>query len=180
MVGFPLLMRLSVTMEKHAHTTERCCIQPLTIHCRTVSYQTWCYVQGVTIPSQIRYVRYYEHCVKMGIPTTKRVSRKLEKIRMFTVPNVDSLGGCSKYHSLSTVPSDSDPKCVVNIDPYYLIYQRNELHYSSKASQPNPPHFIMSLYGMLLYRGQTSLVRRAIGCGHISFSLIYIRRNTYL
>jgi hypothetical protein len=52
----------------------------------------------------------------MSIPTTKRVIRKLEKIRMFTVPNVDSFGGCN---------------------PYYMIYESHELQYSSK--KPDQP-----------------------------------------
>ncbi|XP_065831429.1 uncharacterized protein [Oscarella lobularis] len=69
--------------------------------------------KGVTIPSQKRYVHYYEQVLKRGLRSTERKTRTLEHIRMMTVPDVDALGGCN---------------------PYYVIYENNEMKYSTKKS----------------------------------------------
>ena len=48
--------------------------------------------KGVTIPSQIRYIQYFEKSLIQGLNESKVVV-KLNSIRMLTIPNI-SLGGC--------------------------------------------------------------------------------------
>ena len=76
--------------------------------------------QGVTIPSQIRYVDYFGQVVKSGgVPEPAVVV--LTKIRMYTVPNFDPTGGCGAR--CVAVPSTvaafltADP-CP---DPYFVV-----------------------------------------------------------
>eukprot|EP01080_Neovahlkampfia_damariscottae_P007444 gene7444-11767_t len=52
--------------------------------------------KGVTIPSQMRYVRYYEYCLKDGFPMEDR-KLVLKSLMMTAVPKIDSTGGCTPY-----------------------------------------------------------------------------------
>lgn len=67
--------------------------------------------QGVTIPSQIRYVKYYEDCLKNGFPMKDQVV-KLQQLIINTTPRYDLDGGC---------------------DPYMVIKQHGKKIYNSKV-----------------------------------------------
>lgn len=49
--------------------------------------------KGVTIPSQRRYVEYYEDCLWRGFPEQDRLV-KLKRMIMYTTPHFDLDGGC--------------------------------------------------------------------------------------
>lgn len=51
--------------------------------------------KGVTIPSQMRYVHYYEQYLKHGPPEVH--TYQITHIRLITVPNFDVGGGCDPY-----------------------------------------------------------------------------------
>eukprot|EP00730_Choanoeca_flexa_P000286 TRINITY_DN10130_c0_g1_i3.p1 TRINITY_DN10130_c0_g1~~TRINITY_DN10130_c0_g1_i3.p1 ORF type:complete len:649 (+),score=150.79 TRINITY_DN10130_c0_g1_i3:175-2121(+) len=76
--------------------------------------------KGVTIPSQRRYIRYYQHILKAGgeIPPPRPIY--LESMTIRTIPNVDLAGGCQ---------------------PFLRIYQDNISRYSSKLPDGNVPHY---------------------------------------
>ena len=58
-------------------------------------------LQGVTIPSQQRYVRYVERVLMSpDITFSSRSMRLLSKVVMHTVPNFDTAGGCSEFELL--------------------------------------------------------------------------------
>jgi phosphatidylinositol-3,4,5-trisphosphate 3-phosphatase and dual-specificity protein phosphatase PTEN len=66
--------------------------------------------KGVTIPSQMRYVHYYEQCLRLGaVPAPK--TYKLRHFRLHTIPNLDPLGGCDPYFDvrICTLKNASDP-----------------------------------------------------------------------
>lgn len=52
--------------------------------------------KGVTIPSQIRYVHYFERTLTFGwnILTFPNTKVELTKIRLLTIPNFNLFGGC--------------------------------------------------------------------------------------
>jgi len=50
--------------------------------------------KGVTIPSQMRYVHYYEHVLRYG-PPPYIPTFKVSHFRMVSVPQIDSTGGCT-------------------------------------------------------------------------------------
>jgi phosphatidylinositol-3,4,5-trisphosphate 3-phosphatase/dual-specificity protein phosphatase PTEN len=52
--------------------------------------------KGVTIPSQIRYVHYYEALLRAPAPPRQRTLRLLH-VRMHTVPNFDLTTGCDPF-----------------------------------------------------------------------------------
>ena len=52
--------------------------------------------KGVTIPSQVRYVHYYEALLRAPAPPPQRTLR-LKHIRMHTVPNFDLTTGCDPF-----------------------------------------------------------------------------------
>jgi len=79
--------------------------------------------KGVTIPSQMRYVHYYEQTLKLGevpAPKTYRVTH----IRLITIPNLDVMGGCDPYFDVrACVLSDpSDPSKGVDMLKYYNYF----------------------------------------------------------
>jgi phosphatidylinositol-3,4,5-trisphosphate 3-phosphatase/dual-specificity protein phosphatase PTEN len=57
--------------------------------------------KGVTIPSQIRYVRYFELAVRTSLSTTKYLNNvpelKLTKVRVSPIPNLGVFGGCTPW-----------------------------------------------------------------------------------
>eukprot|EP00026_Physarum_polycephalum_P006477 Phypoly_transcript_06521.p1 GENE.Phypoly_transcript_06521~~Phypoly_transcript_06521.p1 ORF type:complete len:167 (+),score=11.57 Phypoly_transcript_06521:503-1003(+) len=56
--------------------------------------------EGVTIPSQKRFVGYYaSHLRGMAFPLGQQVL--FSKLRMFTIPNFDIGGGCDPFFTLS-------------------------------------------------------------------------------
>lgn len=57
--------------------------------------------EGVTIPSQKRFVGYYAS-VLQGATFPLRQQLHLHKLKMFTVPNFDIGGGCDPFFTLST------------------------------------------------------------------------------
>lgn len=57
--------------------------------------------KGVTIPSQIRYVRYFEEALKIGLNPLEYL-RDLKQIQLkelycHTVPNFNIVGGCTPW-----------------------------------------------------------------------------------
>lgn len=52
--------------------------------------------KGVTIPSQRRYIKYYEECLKTGFPVKDAII-KLKKMIIYTTPKFDVDGGCDPY-----------------------------------------------------------------------------------
>ncbi len=50
--------------------------------------------KGVTIPSQMRYVHYYEHVLRYG-PPPYIPTFKITHFRLVSVPQIDSTGGCT-------------------------------------------------------------------------------------
>lgn len=52
--------------------------------------------KGVTIPSQKRYVEYFEDCLKNGFPE-KDTKLTIDGIKIFTTPHFDIDGGCDPY-----------------------------------------------------------------------------------
>eukprot|EP00042_Codosiga_hollandica_P026069 m.120576 g.120576 ORF g.120576 m.120576 type:complete len:726 (-) comp52085_c0_seq1:1050-3227(-) len=54
--------------------------------------------EGVTLPSQRRYVGYYERIARQGLPP--RASRQLIRVVLETTPNFDIMGGCNPYFNL--------------------------------------------------------------------------------
>ena len=67
--------------------------------------------QGVTIPSQKRYVGYYEQVLRAGV-FPESVQRRITQISVVTVPSFDPKGGCN---------------------PYFNIYSGHTLAYTSKV-----------------------------------------------
>lgn len=55
-------------------------------------------VKGVTIPSQIRYINYFERALNWGWTgrTIPEVVVLITKIKIYTIPKVGFFGGCSK------------------------------------------------------------------------------------
>lgn len=67
--------------------------------------------KGVTIPSQMRYVHYYEQVRAIGhIPKAKPY--RVRHFRLHTIPNLDPLGGCDPYFDcrLATLAEAGDPR----------------------------------------------------------------------
>ncbi|KAM9958120.1 hypothetical protein ACTFIW_013100 [Dictyostelium discoideum] len=58
--------------------------------------------KGVTIPSQIRYVRYFEALLQYGkpIPKPPSITKVLSMIKMNSLPNFNIGGGCEPYLSI--------------------------------------------------------------------------------
>lgn len=62
--------------------------------------------KGVTIPSQMRYVHYYERIkAEGGVRPAKRF--RLLKVRLITTPNFDVGGGCDPYFHIKMQADDS-------------------------------------------------------------------------
>lgn len=61
--------------------------------------------QGVTIPSQRRYVRYYEYSLKYGFPIENR-KVSLQAIYLQGIPHFDSDGGCDPYVMVVNMKGD--------------------------------------------------------------------------
>ena len=62
--------------------------------------------KGVTIPSQMRYVHYYERIKAEGGPRPMKRFRLL-KVRLITTPNFDVGGGCDPYFHIKMQADDS-------------------------------------------------------------------------
>lgn len=61
--------------------------------------------QGVTIPSQRRFVRYYEYSLKYGFPLEDRLIQ-LISITLNTVPSFDQDGGSDPYIIILNLKGD--------------------------------------------------------------------------
>ena len=62
--------------------------------------------KGVTIPSQMRYVHYYERIKAEGCVRPNKNFRLL-KVRLITTPNFDVGGGCDPYFHIKMHADDS-------------------------------------------------------------------------
>ena len=67
--------------------------------------------QGVTIPSQIRYVDYFGTIVKGGGAIPEPAVVVLNKIRMHTTPDFDPTGGCDPYFKVLKSQGGSFKQC---------------------------------------------------------------------
>lgn len=66
--------------------------------------------KGVTIPSQMRYVHYYEQCLRHGFETFPVKTYRIRHIRLITVPNFDVGGGCDPYFDVRLAVWDEGKK----------------------------------------------------------------------
>ena len=59
----------------------------------------------MTIPSQIRYVYYFEKAFKQGITanTIPEVTVAIKKIKIYTIPKFSYMGGCSPFFLIENV-----------------------------------------------------------------------------
>jgi phosphatidylinositol-3,4,5-trisphosphate 3-phosphatase/dual-specificity protein phosphatase PTEN len=53
--------------------------------------------KGVTIPSQMRYVHYYDQITKRGLDAFPEHTYRVRHVRLIHVPNFDVGGGCDPY-----------------------------------------------------------------------------------
>lgn len=60
---------------------------------------------GVTIPSQRRFVRYYDYSLKYGFPIEDR-KVSLNSITSVTIPHFDPDGGCDPYITIVNMKGD--------------------------------------------------------------------------
>jgi len=80
--------------------------------------------KGLTIPSQIRYVRYYEKILQQGNIPTKKVH--LNTLRFHTVPDYDPQGGCDPYIRVY-VYKELDFVLVLETDPLDHVYRHKNV-----------------------------------------------------
>ncbi|KAL4434974.1 hypothetical protein ABPG74_017730 [Tetrahymena malaccensis] len=59
--------------------------------------------KGVTIPSQIRYVQYFEKALhnKWKLDDFPQICKKITKIKLMTIPNFNLFGGCEPYFTIT-------------------------------------------------------------------------------
>ena len=69
--------------------------------------------KGVTIPSQMRYVHYYEQCLRHGFESFPIKTYRIRHIRLITVPNFDVGGGCDPFFDVRLAVWDDKKKCHV-------------------------------------------------------------------
>jgi hypothetical protein len=60
---------------------------------------------GVTIPSQRRYVRYYDYSLKFGFPLEDR-KVSISSITSVSIPHFDPDGGCDPYVIIHNMKGD--------------------------------------------------------------------------
>lgn len=60
--------------------------------------------KGVTIPSQIRYIHYFERALELSvIPSEIPVPRiSIHKVRLYSIPKFSMLGGCTPFFRASS------------------------------------------------------------------------------
>jgi phosphatidylinositol-3,4,5-trisphosphate 3-phosphatase and dual-specificity protein phosphatase PTEN len=67
-----------------------------------VKFLFWNKFQGVTIPSQIRYIHYFEEMLNMGLEVMPIKPARIDKIRFITMPNLNVFGGCTPYYRIKS------------------------------------------------------------------------------
>lgn len=94
--------------------------------------------KGVTIPSQMRYVHYYEQTLRLpAVPVP--LAYKLTHIRLITIPNMDVGGGCDPYFEVRLcLPKDPAAGPAGGID-MKKIFNWKEAH-DGKVENFQPKH----------------------------------------
>ena len=82
--------------------------------------------KGVTIPSQMRYVHYYEQCLRHGFESFPVKTYRIRHIRLITVPNFDVGGGCDPFFDVRLAVWDDKKKTHVmkKIFDYYKTVKK--------------------------------------------------------
>lgn len=98
--GVHLRHRRAKVLRAHAHQEQKGMDRSIT---QTLpgSLQLITLMQGVTIPSQIRYVQYFERALqnKWKMDEFPQIAKKIVKIKLLTIPHFNFGGGCSKTNT---------------------------------------------------------------------------------
>jgi phosphatidylinositol-3,4,5-trisphosphate 3-phosphatase/dual-specificity protein phosphatase PTEN len=89
--------------------------------------------KGVTIPSQMRYVHYYEQALRRGWTLPRELAAvtptyQILALRLITVPNFDVEGGCDPFFTVEITNSGLHRSRVYD----YRNYRRKLAHYKPK------------------------------------------------
>jgi len=86
--------------------------------------------KGVTIPSQIRYVYYFERAFHLGwtANTIPVVTVAIKKIKIHTIPKFSYLGGCSPYFLIENVKEKEEPSLYDSRKQFPIKSYKNEAY----------------------------------------------------
>ncbi|KAL4434977.1 hypothetical protein ABPG74_017733 [Tetrahymena malaccensis] len=86
--------------------------------------------KGVTIPSQIRYVQYFEKALqcKYNLEDFPKIRLKLLKIKIVTIPNFNFFGGCEPFFTI-TQPIDDKEKIEYNSLDHFKLQKYHKEPY---------------------------------------------------
>ncbi|KAL4480821.1 hypothetical protein ABPG72_001690 [Tetrahymena utriculariae] len=86
--------------------------------------------KGVTIPSQIRYVQYFEKALqcKYNLENFPRINLKLLKIKLVTIPNFNFFGGCEPFFTIIQF-SDNKEKIEYNSLDHFKLQKYHKEPY---------------------------------------------------
>lgn len=96
--------------------------------------------KGVTIPSQKRYVKYYEEMLTRQLDDiTCAPAFRIDRIRMPVVPNFDPMGGCDPYFKVYQYSQDSDRHVLRQIIDSRVFRQLIDSRATNVAAHPPTP-----------------------------------------
>ena len=93
---------IPTTHTTHTHTHAQYTHTHIYMHAHTHTPHTHTHTQGVTIPSQRRYVQYYGHLIRNSLEYSPK-TMLLKAMRFEGIPN-EANGTCSKW-SLWAIPA---------------------------------------------------------------------------
>ncbi|EAR87674.3 PTEN tumor-suppressor protein C2 domain protein (macronuclear) [Tetrahymena thermophila SB210] len=78
--------------------------------------------KGVTIPSQIRYVQYFEKALqcRYNLENFPRINLKLLKIKLVTIPNFNFFGGCEPFFTITYFQDNKEKTEYNSLDNFKL------------------------------------------------------------
>lgn len=84
----------------------------------------------MTIPSQIRYVYYFERAFNLGwtANTIPVVTVAIKKIKIHTIPKFNYLGGCSPYLLIENVKEKEEPSLYDSRKQFPVKSYKNEAY----------------------------------------------------